>query len=333
VYARDLLPSFAGVNTFARMPEATIQMLEPGTVAITGVAHDGTSSSRQGVRQGPKAIREASVDFAYELYASTSKAVINVTTGRILRLPIEGRLVDLGDLPVYPMDLRRTLDVCRRSTAALVQRGVFPVVLGGDHYITYPLVQGVVEGLGRRVGLIQLSTQLDLGEQDVVWGRDWHGATIRRLVESGAVEPRNVSFIGTHGYVAYAEWEFARTQGMTIVTTDQARSMGLQRAAERALTAASGGCDAVYVSLDIDVVDSGYASGTGEVLIGGLTPAETLTLMRELSRAKQIIASDVVEVAPNLDQRGRSERLAAEAIIELIAPRVFSAPNEDSRGE
>ena len=120
---------------------------------------------------------------------------------------------------------------------------------------------------------------------------------------------------------------------MTIVTTDQVRSMGLQRAAELALTAASGGCDAVYVSLDIDVVDSGYASGTGEVLIGGLTPAETLTLMRELSRAKQIIASDVVEVAPNLDQRGRSERLAAEAIIELIAPRVFSAPNEDSRGE
>ncbi len=333
MYARDLLPSFAGVNTFARMPGATIETLHPGTVAVAGVAHDGTSSSRQGVRQGPKGIREASVDFAYELYASTSKAVINVTTGRILRLPVEARLLDLGDLPVYPMDLGRTLDVCRRTTAALVRRGVFPVVLGGDHYITYPLVEGVVEGLGRRVGLIQLSTQLDLGEQDVVWGRDWHGATIRRLVESGAVEPRNVSFIGTHGYVAYAEWEFARAQGMTIVTADEARSMGLRRAAERALATASGGCDAVYVSLDIDVVDSGYASGTGEVLVGGLTPADTLTLMRELSRAKQIIASDVVEVAPNLDQRGRSERLAAEAIIELIAPRVFSATNEDPCGE
>ena len=75
----------------------------------------------------------------------------------------------------------------------------------------------------------------------------------------------------------------------------------------------------------MDVVDSGYASGTGDVLVGGLTPAEVLALMRELSSARPIVALDVVEVAPGLDQRGRSERLAAEAIVELIAPRAFGA--------
>ena len=84
------------------------------------------------------------------------------------------------------------------------------------------------------------------------------------------------------------------------------------------------GCDAIYLSLDIDVVDSGFASGTGDVIIGGLTPAELLALMLELSQHNKIGAMDVVEVAPDLDIRGRSQRLAAEAIIELIAPRVFS---------
>src|SRR5262245_52367440 len=304
MYERDLLPSFAGVNTFARVPEAALETLGAGSIAVAGVAHDGTSSSRQGVRQGPRGIREASVDFTYDLYASTRKALFHVGTGRILRLPAEGALVDLGDLPVYPMDLAQTLDQCRRTAAEIVGRGAFPVVLGGDHYITFPLVQGVVAGTGGRVGLVQLSTQLDLADRDAVWGREWHGATIRRLVESGAVDPRNVAFVGTQGYVTYPEWEFARAQAMTVITADEVRAAGPRAAAQRAVAAAGAGCDAVYLSLDIDVVDSGYASGTGDVLVGGLTPAEVLALMRELSQAGQIAALDVVEVAPGLDQRG-----------------------------
>jgi agmatinase len=325
MYVRDLLPSFAGVNTFARAPEAATEALPPGSVAVAGVAHDGTSSSRQGVRQGPKSIREASVDFTYDLHASTRKALIHVGTGRTLRLLAEPRLFDVGDWPVYPMDLPRTLDTCRRAAAAVVRRGAFPVVLGGDHYVTVPLVQGVAEAVGRRVGLIQLSTQLDLADRDAVWGREWHGATIRRLLESGSVDPRNVAFVGTQGYVTYPEWEFARTRGMTVITADDARAAGPGAVVARALAAAGAGCDAVYLSLDVDVVDSGYASGTGDVLVGGLTPAEVLALMRELSAARPIVALDVVEVAPGLDQRGRSERLAAEAIVELIAPRAFGA--------
>jgi agmatinase len=325
MYERDLLPSFAGVNTFARAPQATVETLAPGAVAVAGVTHDGTSSSRQGVRQGPKGIREASVDLVYDLHASTRQALIHVGTGRVLRRLAEPRLFDLGDWPVHPMDLARTLDTCRRSAAAIVRRGAFPVVLGGDHYVTLPLVQGVAEAAGGRVGLIQLSTQLDLADRDTVWGREWHGATIRRLVESGAVDPRNVAFVGTQGYVTYPEWEFARARGMTVITADDARAAGPRAVVERALAAAAAGCDGVYVSLDADVVDSGYASGTGDVLVGGLTPAEVLALMREMSMARAIVGLDVVEVAPGLDQRGRSERLAAEAIVELVAPRAFGA--------
>ncbi len=324
-YKRDLLPSFAGINTFARAPQGAIQDLKPGDVALAGVAHDGTSSSRQGVRQGPRAIREASVDFIYQLQASSSKALVDVTSGRTLRLPSEMSLVDLGDLAVYPMDLDRTLSTCRTAISTVVEKGAFPVFLGGDHFITYPLFQGFVEGLGKKVGLIQLSSQLALAERDEAWGENWHGATLHRILDSGSVDGRNVVFVGTQGYISYKEWELARARGMTVITADSARADGPQKTAQRALDLAGDGCDAIYLSLDIGVIDSGYASGTGDIVIGGLTPVELLGLMRGFSGSSKIGALDVVEVAPALDIRGRSERLAAEAVIELIAPRVFGA--------
>jgi agmatinase len=325
MYTRELLPSFAGVNTFARAPAGTLATVRAGDVVVAGLPHDGTSSSRPGARQGPRAIREASVDFTYDLYASSARALVHVPTGRTLRLPDGLRLVDLGDLPPWPGDLARMRAVARETAARLVRAGALPLVLGGDHYVTYPLAQGVADAAGRRIGLIQLSSQLDLVDRDPVWGPEWHGATVRRLVESGTVDPHRVVFVGTQGYVTHQEWEYVRTAGMTVLAADRVRAEGARRTAEHALGAAAAGGTPVYLSLDIDVVDAGYAAGTGDLVVGGLTPAELLGLVRELSGGAGLAALDVVEVAPGLDPRGRSERLAAEAAIELIAPRVFEA--------
>lgn len=323
MYERDLLPSFAGINTFARAPRGDVDGLSAGAVAVASVTHDGTSSSRQGVRHGPKSIREASADFIFDVQGSSSQSMVNVLTGRTIRLPQEGTLIDLGDLPVYPMDLERTLASCRDAISGIVSKGAFPVILGGDHYVTYPLVEGFRSATGGKVGLIQFSSQLDLGESDAVWGSDWHGATVRRILDNGLVEGKNIAFVGTQGYIPFREWELAQDAGATVITADAVKEQGAAETARRAVEAAGDGCDAVYLSLDIDVVDSGFASGTGDVIIGGLTPAELLALMLEHSRYDKIGAMDVVEVAPDLDIRGRSQRLAAEAIIELIAPRVF----------
>jgi agmatinase len=324
MYNRDILPSFAGINTFARAPRGSLESLEAGVVAVAAVTHDGTSSSRQGVRHGPRSIREASADFIFDVQGSTSKSMVNILTGRTIRLPREGTLIDLGDLPVFPTDLEKTMASCRDSISDIVTKGAFPVILGGDHYVTYALVQGFKAALGQKIGLVQLSSQLDLGDQDAVWGRDWHGATVRRILDEGLVEGKNTVFVGTQGYIPYDEWELAHNAGATVMTADVVKEQGVQKTAQQALEVAGNGCDSIYVSLDIDVVDSGFASGTGDVIIGGLTPAELLGLMLELSQSTKIGALDVVEVAPNLDIRGRSQRLAAEAIIELIAPKVFA---------
>ena len=323
MYQRDILPSFAGINTFARAPRGGIEDLGTGMVAVAGIAHDGTSSSRQGVRQGPKSIREASADFIFDVQGSSSQSMINVLTGRTIRLPQESKLTDIGDLPVYPMDVDRTLASCRDSISAIMGKGAFPVILGGDHYVTYGLIQGFKNAVGSKIGLIQLSSQLDLGEEDSVWGKNWNGATVKRIWDGGLVDAANTAFVGTQGYIPYAEWEWAHDAGATVMTAETVKEQGAEATVKRALDTA-GGCDAIYLSLDVDVVDSGFASGTGDIIIGGLTPAELLGLMLEFSSSDKIRAMDVVEVAPGLDIRGRTERLAAESIIELIAPKVFA---------
>ena len=156
-----------------------------------------------------------------------------------------------------------------------------------------------------------------------MWGGHWHGAALRRLVESRALDPANIVWLGTHGFLPYTEWEMSQSIGATVITVGSLREEGLANAARRAIEVAGRECDSIYLSLDIGVVDSGYAPGRGDVVVGGLVPEELLELMRAL-RDPKVGALDLVEVAPPLDPAGRTTRLAAEAAIELIAPKVFA---------
>jgi agmatinase len=324
MFQRGIQVPYAGVHTFARAPQKAISDLKAGDVAVLGVPHDGTSSSRQGVRLGPRGIREASVDFIYGVQSAGT--VVDVLTGHTLTWSDNPNLADLGDLAVYPTDLPRTEDTLRETLGTIAGQGAFPVILGGDHYITYPLFQGFAEAMksqGKKAGLIQLASGLDLGDQHPLWGGSWHGATLRRLVESKALAAENIAWLGVHGFLPYAEWEMARTSGATVVTTQSLRKQGMANSARQAIEAAGRGCDAIYISLDIGIVDSGYAPGRGDVVVGGLVPEELLDLMRALQDPK-VVALDVVEVAPPIDPAGRTTRLAAEAIIEFIAPKAFA---------
>ena len=324
MFQRGTQVPYAGIHTFARASQKTIDQLQPGDVAVLGVPHDGTSSSRQGVRQGPRGIREASVDFIYAVQSAGT--VVDILTGDTLTWSDSSSLADLGDLPVYPTDVVRTEDILREAMVSIVGRGAFPLVLGGDHYITYPLFQGFAQSLkaqGKKAGLIQLASALDLADQHPLWGKTWHGATLRRLLESKTLDPANIVWLGVHGFLPYAEWELAQTSGATVITVRSLREEGLASAACRAIEVAGRGCDAIYLSLDIGIVDSGYAPGRGDVVVGGLVPEELLELIRAL-RDPKVAALDLVEVAPPIDPAGRTTRLAAEAAIELIAPKVFA---------
>lgn len=313
---------YAGVPNFARSMGASLNTLRAGNVAIVGVPLESVGL-RPGMQDGPRAIREASVDFIYPL--QTSGTLVDIDSGRTLTWPKSSKLVDLGDLPAAPGESERTQNTLREFFASLVKKRVVPIALGGDRFITYPLFAGFGEALRqrrRKAGFIQLSGDLAMQDEHPVWGKHWHGATARRVLESGYVEPRNAVLVGVRGLQPYEEWEWAKRLGVTVLTLAEVRQQGLAAIAQQALEIAGREDRAVYLSVDISVVDAGSAPGRGAVVVGGCTAQELLELAHHLA-SPQVEAVDMVGVAPVWDLGGRAPRLAAEALIELIAPRVF----------
>lgn len=322
--ATEIQAPFAGLRTFSRAPRGTIDSLVKGQVAICGAPLDGVTGSHPAVSQGPQSIRDASVQFIYRL--QTQGSLTDIISGHSLRWPPDGRLVDIGDFPLYPSNLEDAEAQLRGAMEALMTKQTFPLVLGGSQYITYPLFSQfseVVERSGGKAGLIQLARSLNMSGPHPVLQDRWHGTIMHRLLRDGRVAARNVALLGAHGYLPYAEWELARDSGVTVVTLAAAKRIGLAEAARQALEAVRRGCDHVYLSANLNVVDPAYAPGCGTRRgIGGMTPQEFLEVLRAFSDA-EIAAVDIVEVAPLLDSRARTSRLAAEGAIELLRTRAF----------
>ena len=157
--------------------------------------------------------------------------------------------------------------------------------------------RGAWRRAGGGVGYIQLSSRLDLGDEDPAYGRVWRGATVRRLLDAGAVRPENLVWIGTNGYVRLEEWELARTLGAPMFTPDDVRRRGIAAVATAALEIAGRGCDGVYVSVDMDVVDGGYVAMTGAPQLDGLRNDDVWRAMDVFARGP-VGALDVCGLNP-----------------------------------
>ncbi len=320
-------PTFAGIDTFWRAPFIQPEQVPPGHVAVMGVPHDMTLSTRQGTRHAPRAIRQQSCHFIGQIRSGPTPEAVDLDTGKRLRVPESVRLVDCGDMVVYPNDLERTAASIRKTERLLVSREAFPVVLGGDHYATFPLVSGFSEGLLERglrsIGYLHIDGHLDAMDDNKLWGKHWHGSPARRIAELPSVSLRNMVWLGPNGFTFGDEWDFVRGRGLTLLTASQARQLGMRHATRKAIDVAADGVDAVYLSLDIDVVDFSLSPGTGSTNFGGITPTELLDAMDVLSTVEAIKGMDVMEVAPSLDPSGITTRLAASAIFTFLAPRLF----------
>lgn len=314
-----------GPHTFFQAPLTQIEDLRPGQVAIAGVPHDSTHTTRFGTRYGPRGIREGSLMMLDRI--SAPDGVLDLATG--LRRRYVGRdvLADVGDLNMYPTDVMATTEGIRQGVAAICRRGAFPVTLGGDHYISYPAFLGFADAVteGSRpvsAGYIHIDGHLDFMNDHKIWGRYNHGTNARRISEHGLVRRENMVWVGIQGWVTYDEWHLIKSMGGTVFTHEDVRTMGIVEVARRAGELASRGVDFIYLSLDIDVLDAGFSPGTGGVVIGGMRPIDLVKAMHELS-AFPIAAMDLTEVSPNLDTSGRTIRLAADAIAHLAGPRLF----------
>jgi len=276
-------------------------------VVILGAPFDWGTSYRAGARFGPKAIREADY-LGFDGY----RPHLNTGIDSLGTLDV----VDAGDVLVIPGAVEESLDRIATSVETIAASGAVPIVLGGDHTITYANATGVarVAGFGN-VALIHFDAHADTGETQ--YGQLYgHGTPMRRLIESGAVPGNRFVQIGLRGYWPDPEtFAWMRDQQMRFFTMNDITDQGLSAVVDEAVQHAAAGADGVFVSVDIDVVDPGSAPGTGTPEPGGLTPRQILDTVRRLGRDLDVLGADVVEVAPPYDGPGQVTAFLANRIV------------------
>ena len=277
-----------------------------------GAPTDDLVSDRPGTRFAPRAIRAASCPPGPHLEAK-------VDAFRVLRI------VDYGDAPVIPADPLRSHAAIERTVGEVVEADVLPVVLGGDHSITEPNVRAVAARHGP-VGLLHFDTHADTGVE--VFGVERsHGTPMYRLVEAGHVDPGRYVQIGLRGYWP-TEKEFAwqAERGITSFFMHDVRDRGIRAVLGDALEVIGAG--AVFVTVDIDVLDPAFAPGTGTPEPGGLATVELLWAVREAAARLDVVGADLVEVIPTAPGSSDVTALAGERIVrELLTGLAWKRSN------
>ena len=302
--------AFATRGSYAGVPGRPLDDLGDAGVVIIGAPFDWGTSYRAGTRLGPKAIREAD-------YLGFDGHRPHLPTG-IDPLSVL-RVVDAGDLELPIGYIEQSLDIIGDAVERIARRGSVPVILGGDHTITFPNARAVA-AVHAEIALIHFDAHADTGPTAAGGLLLGHGTPMRRLIESGAVAGRRFVQIGLRGYwpdpetVAWMEQQGMRTYLMTEIV-----ERGLRAVVDDAVGYATEGADAAFLSVDIDVVDPGMAPGTGTPEPGGLTSRELMDTLRRLSRELNVVGADIVEVSPPYDGPGGiTAFLANRCVLEIL---------------
>jgi agmatinase len=229
-------------------------------------------------------------------------------------------VVDVGDVNIAPGYIEESIERIADMVEAVTAAGKVPIVLGGDHTITYPDATGVarVHGDGE-FALIHFDAHADTGnlQNGHLYG---HGTPMRRLVDSGAVPGHRFVQIGLRGYWPEPDVvAWMKEQRMRSYRMDDIVERGLRTVVDEAVAyALDGGVKGVFISVDIDVVDPGMAPGTGTPEPGGMTSRELLDSVRRLARELNVLGADVVEVAPAYDHAEITAYLGNRVVLEIL---------------
>lgn len=295
------LPKFSGIKTYMRLPHS--QETQGIDFAIIGIPWDGATSYRTGQRMGPDAIRKVSVTLRpYNLALDVD--IFEHCTG-----------VDYGDLTVIAGYIEDTYARIESQLSVLVEAGVIPVVMGGDHSITLPELRVIAKTHGP-VALVHFDSHTDTNDQ--YFGKPYyHGSPFRRAVEENILLPENSIQVGMRGSV-YSKnaYDDSIALGFKVITMAAIREMGLPKLIESIRQRV--GYAKVFVSFDIDVVDPAFAPGTGTPEVGGFRSSEVIDLIRGL-KGLNFVGFDLVEVLPDYDPSEITAILAANILYEFLS--------------
>ncbi|XP_054939734.1 guanidino acid hydrolase, mitochondrial isoform X3 [Physeter macrocephalus] len=246
-----------GICSMMRLPvQASPEGLD---AAFIGVPLDIGTSNRPGARFGPRRIREESVLLR----------TANPSTGA---LPFQSLMVaDLGDVNVNLYNLQDSCRLIREAYQKIVAAGCIPLTLGGDHTITYPILQAMAEKHGP-MGLVHVDAHMDTADK-ALGEKLYHGTPFRRCVDEGLLDCKRVVQIGIRGSsMTLDTYRYSRSQGFRVVLAEDCWMKSLVPLMGKVRQQM--GVRPIYISFDIDGLDPAYAPGTGTPEIAGLTPSQ-----------------------------------------------------------
>eukprot|EP00903_Cladosiphon_okamuranus_P014031 g13048.t1 len=308
-FSRGELPHFAGINTFMKAPFLD-DIRDVGTydVAVLGVPFDGGTTYRPGTRFGPQGIRRISA--LYTPY--------NYETGVDLREQMT--MCDVGDVFTIPANIEKTFDQISNAVAFVSASGAMPIIMGGDHSIGYPTVRGIASVTSKNIGIIHVDRHADIQETDL--DERMHTTPYFHATNIPNVPAKNLVQIGIGGWqVPRAALKNMRDRQTNIFTMQDLEDFGMDKVIEMALEAAWDGCDAVYMSYDIDSLDAAFVPGTGWPEPGGLLPREAHKLVGGVAK-EGLCGMELVEVSPPYDVSDTTSLQALRLIVETMGSMV-----------
>ena len=285
--------TFGGATSFLR--RRYTKDLSGVDIAVTGVPFDQAVTNRTGTRLGPRAIREASALQPYDPPYGWDFDVLS-----------ERAIIDYGDMAFDYGHVARFPAALRDHIAGILAADVATVTLGGDHFITLPILEAYAEKYGP-ISLLQFDAHSDSWVDDDMDRID-HGTFVYKAIKKGIIDPETSVQVGIRT-------TNPDTMGVSIIDAREVHERGAQAAAMRIKETL--GDSPCYLTFDIDALDPAYAPGTGTPVWGGLTSAQAAIILRELAGIN-ILGGDIVEVSPPFDTTGATAIAGAHVATEIL---------------
>lgn len=285
--------TYSGVLSFMRRRYTSD--LTGVDVAVTGFPLDLATTFRAGARLGPAAIRAATVQLNERLYPWGF--------GPCDRLAV----VDYGDCRLNHHQPHTLVDSIVDHAREIIASGSLMLSLGGDHFITYPLLQAHAEKYGAPLSLIHFDAHCDTWADDVPGSMN-HGTMLYKAIRDGLIDPHRSVQIGIRTW----NDDF---MGMHVIGADWVHANGVKATSDRIVEIVDS--QPAYLTFDIDCLDPAFAPGTGTPVPGGLSSAQALAILRGLLPVR-LVGLDVVEVAPAYDHAETTALAAAHIAAEML---------------
>ena len=272
-------------------------------ITVTGIPFDQSTSNRPGTRFGPQAVRQASANYAWGPQWPWMFDPFDTLA-----------VTDFGDCPLDSGNIAEAPAVIEAHIAEILAGGASTLAIGGDHYVTYPILRAYAAVHGP-LALIQFDAHRDVEPNES--GRIDHGTMFGLAIEEGIIDPERSVQIGIRTH-----YEGERRFGMRIIYADEAHSAAPSEIAAEIRRVI--GDHKAYLTFDIDCLDPAYAPATGTPVPGGLSTHQALSILREMTDV-DYAGMDLVEVSPPYDHAQITSLAGAAVALEYLCVRAWQS--------